>query len=45
MVHVGYHRHVADVWNKPNQKLPISPEILWQIKSLWLPHEMDPTYM
>jgi len=32
-------------WNKPNQKLPISPEILWQIKSLWLPHEMDPTYM
>ena len=27
--------------NKPNQKLPISPEILWRMKSLWLPYERD----
>jgi len=31
--------------NKPNQKLPISPEILRQMKSLWLPHERDPTFI
>ena len=30
--------------NKPNQKLPISPEILQQMKSLWLPHERDLTF-
>ena len=31
--------------NMPNQKLPITPEILRRIKSLWQPYETDPDYI
>ena len=31
--------------NMPNQKLPITPEILRRIKSLWQPYETDPDYV